>query len=355
MRTASVAVLITASLLIATAHGATLHVNWAGGADYTAIEPAVAAAADGDTVLVAPGTYTGAANRGVWVNSQNVVLRSQGDASNTIIDCEDQGWAITIWGSAPGDIDTTSIIEGFTFRGGVDANGPNDGGAAIECYNGSPIVRSCVFEANHGSAGGAIKLTSSEARVRDCIFRGNGAASGGAVLVTLSVNPDWAPRIERCLFYDNTATTAGGAFWCYAGETVLRGCTVVRCAAPSGAGIQINGSPNATLVERCIVAFCSGGKPIDGWDTIDALTTHSIVFGNAAGDTLGWPAHHDNRFDDPRFCGFYANDFTVCANSPALAGNNAWGVDVGSLGQGCADCDTPVSTTTWGVIKALYR
>jgi hypothetical protein len=355
MRTASVAVLITASLLVASAYGAIIHVNWAGGADYTAIEPAVAAAADGDTVLVAPGTYTGAANRHIIVTSKNFVLRSEGGASNTIIDCEYADRAMGIWASGFGVVDTTSIVEGFTFRGGLAANDSNDGGAAIECSSATPIIRSCIFEANHGGGGGAIKLTYSAARIRDCIFKDNWADHGGAVLFTSSPYPDLAPRIERCLFYDNSATTSGGAFRCYKGRTAFRDCTFVRCGAPQGAGLEIDGSPNGTTIERCIVAFCSGWNPINGWDSTDAVTTHSIIFGNAPSDSLQSPAHHDNAFVDPLFCNFYANDFTLCANSPALAGNNAWGVDVGSLGQGCADCDTPVSTTTWGVIKALYR
>lgn len=44
------------------ARGATITVDDSGGADYTSIGEALAAAASGDTVLVADGTYTGSNN-----------------------------------------------------------------------------------------------------------------------------------------------------------------------------------------------------------------------------------------------------------------------------------------------------
>ena len=42
---------------------ATIVVDIGGGGDHTAIDPAISAASEGDTILVMPGTYTGLDNK----------------------------------------------------------------------------------------------------------------------------------------------------------------------------------------------------------------------------------------------------------------------------------------------------
>jgi hypothetical protein len=50
------------------------------------------------------------------------------------------------------------------------------------------------------------------------------------------------------------------------------------------------------------------------------------------------------------------DDFTLCANSLCLPENN---IDcdqlIGAYGEGCPPCDSPVESTSWGAIKAMYR
>jgi hypothetical protein len=67
---------------------ATITVNWDGSADYTAIHAGIDAASNGDTVLVADGTYTGAGNRDIDFLGKAITVKSAGGPENCIIDCE---------------------------------------------------------------------------------------------------------------------------------------------------------------------------------------------------------------------------------------------------------------------------
>jgi polygalacturonase len=54
-------------------------------ADQPTLAAAIAAAAAGDTVLVAPGTYSGPDNRDLDFTGKDLVLRSEAGAETTII------------------------------------------------------------------------------------------------------------------------------------------------------------------------------------------------------------------------------------------------------------------------------
>ena len=66
-----------------TCAAATIRVDVSGSGDYLSIGEGIAAADVGDTVLVAPGTYTGPLNRGITIPSGGVWL-----TANRIIDLQ---------------------------------------------------------------------------------------------------------------------------------------------------------------------------------------------------------------------------------------------------------------------------
>jgi hypothetical protein len=55
------------------------------------IQQGITAAANGDTVLIAPGTYTGPSNRNLSFLNKDLVLRSEQGPTVTTIDCQSLG------------------------------------------------------------------------------------------------------------------------------------------------------------------------------------------------------------------------------------------------------------------------
>ncbi|MCK4512713.1 hypothetical protein KAW64_13295, partial [bacterium] len=87
-----------------------IYVDAAGGGDYLTIQDAVDAASTRDTILVAPGTYTGPANRNISFGGKNIVLKSQEGRASTVIDCEHQDRGFFF---VDGE-DQSATVQGFT-------------------------------------------------------------------------------------------------------------------------------------------------------------------------------------------------------------------------------------------------
>jgi hypothetical protein len=331
---------------------ATYHVNVAGGADFVSIGEAFAVAADGDSIVVWPGTYTGASNRNIEWGDRNIVLTKAPDRQTPVIDLEGAGRFLLIESDV---VDSTSVIRGLDIRNG-SAPPPSFGGGALRIIpdqgrGASLVIELCTFDSNDASSGGAVEAITSDVTVRFCRFLGNtGDYTGGLVLAGCR------SVVNGCFFLDNTATIVGGAIRCGGNQDeypIIRASTIARNGSPLGGGIAITEYSHPTI-DRCVIALSTEGAGVATDGPTATEITHSIVYANAGGDSL--PAnHHDNLLTDPLFCDPGSDDFSVCEDSPALSGYNPWGLEVGSMGYGCPPCDTPVEASTWGVIKALYR
>lgn len=314
--------------------------------DEPTIQAGIDAAGSGDTVLIEDGTYTGAGNVQVTVTRAGITLTSEHGPDLTTIDCEGSAPALTL----SDDADTTTIIDGLTFTGGV-GDGVVPGGIYFLSAGGK--VRDCVFEGNQSRRGAAAKLWSASAVFDGCVFRDNHSTQyAGGIAAYWSLL--W---VRDCVFVSNTSTDDGGALWIHSGGDIsIQRCTLVgNSGSPSGAIGLDNMADTDLVVDACIIAFSPQGKAIDDEFTLTDVY-QCCVFGNAGGDSLPDGAS-ENIFLDPRLCDYQNGDVTLCANSPCLpsSGENPWGAPIGALGQGCAACDSPVEATSWGLLKWLHR
>lgn len=249
--------------------------------NYPTIQAAVAAADDGDEVVLAAGTYIGPGNRDITID-KSVLIRSA-DPSDpvvvaaTVIDCQ---------GSAADPHRAFSLIcrsdthdaglAGLTITGAHDAQG------AVVCeVDSAPEIRHCVVRDNTGS--GIYCRMNSFARIRDCRIEGNVTSGNGG---GISLNRDCSPLIQRCIVRGNDAALGGGIY-CYQGWPDVQNCEISGNHAGTGGGVYWNDS--GVSLANCTVAGNSAqvGAGVCGLSEIymdRSSFTNSILWGNVGGD-----------------------------------------------------------------------
>ena len=114
-----ISVIVAVLGLAGLARADTITVGIGPGFDFNTIQAAIDAAYDGDTILVADGTYTGDGNRNIDFLGKDIIVRSENGALNCIIDVKASPWD---WHNNGFYLHKgekkTSVIQGFTITGG---------------------------------------------------------------------------------------------------------------------------------------------------------------------------------------------------------------------------------------------
>ncbi|MHC4647466.1 MAG: right-handed parallel beta-helix repeat-containing protein, partial [Planctomycetota bacterium] len=188
--------------------------------DFGTIQEAINDCNDGDTVIVAEGTYTGAGNKNLdFLGKAIALLSTRPDdpavVSNTVIDCQNSGRAFNFHSGE----DANSIVSGFTITGGSTYQN----GAGIYCTGASPSILNCAVTNNYAEncGGGIYCASNSNPVIINCTVSGNtakgpngfdfgvpgGPGYGGGIYGSL----DSHLTIEDCTITGNTAS-GGVAF-----------------------------------------------------------------------------------------------------------------------------------------------
>lgn len=211
--------------------------------EYATIQAAIDACNDFDTVVIAPGRYSGAGNRNIKLNGKPIAIRSidprdPQSVNTTVIDCEGKGRGFAFYMGESAD----STVAGLTVT-----NGYASLGGAIYCYNNSsPSITNCVIITNSAVFGGAIASANSKSHpnITNCRITANSALVGGGGIYCNS----GSPKIKNCIISGNFAPDGGAIYSHNAGNPVITNCTISENAASDSAGgIYCYKSSNPTI------------------------------------------------------------------------------------------------------------
>lgn len=352
--------------------------------DFPTIQAAIAAAAPGDTVLVAAGIY----RERIDFLGKEITVASTAGAAATTIDGSAAGRVVSFTtGEGRG-----SVLEGFTIRNGAVTEG--DDGAGIGIFNSSPTIEDDVITGNSACAdGGGIYvsagapliegnvITNNAASDHGCyggagggIFLINPAADGGTPQVTgntISGNrADYggalavlsSPTVQDNVISGNSSVYDGGGIWNVNGTSaaIVQNLVVNNRSTGNGGGISFSpasGAPGPDLVNNTFAgntasgdgsAVWTSGFPAASrlsnnvlvgasgegvlycdptWSSVPPVLDHNDAFSTSGGvafdaSCAGTAGSGGNISADPLFVG--SGSFQLQAGSPAIdAGNSA--------------------------------
>ncbi len=271
---------------------ATWTVDDDGPADFSTIQEAINAAADGDEIIVKPGRY----REHLSFLGKSITVRSEQGPLVTVIYLEGETRIV--------DLDGDSTLRGFTITGGR-----NRVGAGIRVSNGAnPVIEDNIIEGNEApwnsftgfpGRGGAIAIESfcrpviTRNVIRDNQATGDPSgmyAWGGAI----DIGDDASAVITNNLIANNLSTDTGGGIYIayYAGRT-----DPVIVANNTFAGNRAGEAANS---------FSFGGG-MAVYDNSFAIIQNNIFSDNFAGYTGGgiyFYPNNDNNYD------YRQNDFS---------------------------------------------
>jgi predicted outer membrane repeat protein len=206
---------------------------------FKTLEEGITAAAVGNMVLVADGTYTGASNRDLDFGGVDLTLRAYG--SNCVIDCEGQDRAFYFQTAET----NAAVVYGFTI---TDCNQPSENGGAVYCDGASPSFVNCTFIENYADTssyyGGVFYCYGASIAVIDCTFTGNQAYEGACFYLEEGSNA----TITNCVFQENMAPNYAGVMYLYHSHPTVTNCLFERNMSDYGSVMWAEEYSNATFL-----------------------------------------------------------------------------------------------------------
>ena len=224
--------------------------------EYSSMQGAINAAVDGDTVIVAPGTY----NETMTINGKAITIRSSAGASTTKIDRANAGGDVFTINSAPS---AGVTIQGFTILR-CQANAFVGNGASNVTLNNIRVLTgrraSYVREGSHftlsdfqiagmnGIDGNGVYVESAGSSVN-----ATGSNFGACSNVAVYLSPGTSGTLTNCQFMNNSSTSVYGG----SGTIVtVSGSSFYTCTGGNGGAI---GVVSSTLsVSGSTFANCTG-------------------------------------------------------------------------------------------------
>jgi parallel beta-helix repeat protein len=235
--------------------------------EYPTIQSAIDAARDGQKVILTDGVYTGTGNMNLDMAGKAITVCSENGPVGTVIDCQYQGTGFRFHTNETSE----SRVEGLTIRHASSSG-------AIYCYSSSPTIQDCIIENNNGTYTIFLR-NQSNAIIRDCIIRNNTTDYGGGIYC-------WASNtlITGCTIVKNTALKQGGGIRVYFNShALIQNCVITdNIAINQGGGIHLYYKDSTATISNCTIAnncaTAGGGIYCGSYASFDL--SNSIVWGN---------------------------------------------------------------------------
>lgn len=219
-------------------------------ADQASIQGAINAAANGDTVLIAPGTYF----ENIDFLGKAITVTSEQGPAVTIIDGGSSGPVVTFAASET----VQSVLSGLTLQHGQGTSAAGYNGGGVHIQNASPTISGNVIKNNTaGSNGGGISVQSGSPVITNNTISNNSQIPGwsGGVGGGLYISGTGAALVIGNTIANNQETQgSGGGIGINAASPVIQK-NVIRgnSAYSQGGAIYVINNSSASVVENLIV------------------------------------------------------------------------------------------------------
>lgn len=283
--------------------------------DQPTLQAGIDAAADGDLVMAAPGTYV----ETIDYLGKAITILSEGGADVTTIDGNWSGSVVTLSGGGSGE----TVLHGFTIQNGtgtIDLVQFEAFGGGIYCVDSSMRISNCLILENDASLffsdlGGGIYCGNSSTTIENCTIMGNGSFDGGGIAGVSSTL-----TITQCAITGNEASGGGGIYVEDSSITITGSIITGNTTSGMGAGIDLYLSDS--IITDCTITDNYTNPTQGEGGGVCCFASHSmaidgcVITGNVAGGGGGIHCYNSSSID-----------ITNCT----ITGNHAWGQGGGGI------------------------
>jgi hypothetical protein len=291
---------IVALLTAASLHAATIYVSTAGNDADTGqtwqtakqtVQAGLNAAASGDEVWVAAGTYVqcitlkaGVALYGGFAGGEMNLSERDWVANVTVLDGNQAGSVVT----APGGATVTTRIDGFAIRNGFYIHG-----GGVHCSGASPTIANNTIVGNSASQyGGGLFCANASPTITNNTIAGNRITNADGHGAGICCYLSSSPTITNNTISGNSGASTGGGISRYfsTSSPTITGNTIVSNSAGSGGGICCESSGTMTIANNTItgnIAVGGGGGGIYADNSSPAIINNTIMGNSAYGSGGG--------------------------------------------------------------------